>query len=128
EPRARARAPRPHGRAPPVRARPQLGRRHDRSLDVIAPVKRRVLLGSLALTLVPIGACLAHFGAEIHTTGIASGPLLAATGSAALALALGAAASARIRRAAPAALGFLGARYVRLVFCAVLIAFVIALF
>ena len=91
-------------------------------------MKRRVLLGYLALTLVPIGACLAHFGAEIHTTGIASGPLLAATGSAALALALGAAASARIRRAAPAALGFLGARYVRLVFCAVLIAFVIALF
>src|SRR5262249_15287488 len=128
ESRARARAPRAHGRAPAVRAGPPLGRRHAGSIDLIAAVKQRLLLGYLALALVPIAACLAHFGAEIRTTGIASGPLLAATGLAALALALGAAALLRIRRATPADLGFLGARYARIAFSAALIAFVIALF
>jgi hypothetical protein len=91
-------------------------------------LKQRLLAAYLALTLVPIGASLVHFGGEIVATGIASGPLLAAAGFAALAFALGLAALLRIRRAGPGELGFLGARYLRIVFSAALIAFVIVLF
>jgi len=75
-----------------------------------------------------LAACAFHFGREIATTGIASGALLAAVGFAVLAFALGAAAIARIQRAGPRDLDFLGARYVRIVFSTVLIAFVIVLF
>jgi hypothetical protein len=91
-------------------------------------VNKRLLLGYLALSLLPIAACLAAFAAEIRATGVASGPLLAAIATGALVLALGAAAILRIRRAAPRELGFLGARYLRLVFCAAFVAFAIVLF
>ena len=91
-------------------------------------MKKRLLLGYLALTLVPIAASVTHFAAEWRTTGIASGPLSAAIGFAALAFALGVAAIARISRAAPPELAFLGARYLRIVFSAKLVVFVIVLF
>jgi hypothetical protein len=91
-------------------------------------VKKRLLLGYLALTLVATAAFATHFAAEWRTTGIASGPLAAALGFAALAFALGVAATARISRAASPDLAFLGARYLRIVFSAKLVVFVIVLF
>lgn len=91
-------------------------------------MKKRLLLAYLALTLAPIGACLLHFTAEWRATGIASGPLSAALAFAALAFALGIAAIARISRAVSPELAFLGARYLRVVFSAKLLAFVIVLF
>lgn len=90
--------------------------------------KKRLLLGYLALTLIPIAACAVHFAAEWRATGTGTGALLAALGFAALAFALGTLAIARIARAAAPELAFLGARYLRLVFSAKLIAFVIVLF
>ncbi len=91
-------------------------------------MKKRLLLGYLVLTLLPVGACLLHFAAELRATRIASGPLVAASGFAAVAFALGGAATARIARADARELGFLGARYLRIVFSAKLIAFAIVLF
>lgn len=91
-------------------------------------VKKRLLLAYLALTAIAIAACGMHFAAEWRAIGTASGPLLAAVGLAALAFALGAAAIVRIQRAAAPDLAFLGARYVRIVFSAKLIAFAIVLF
>jgi len=90
--------------------------------------KRRILLAYLAFTLLAAGAGLFGFTAQLVATRIATGPLLAAIGFAALACALGAAAIARIARAAPEELAFLGARYLRILFSAALIVFLIVLF
>jgi hypothetical protein len=91
-------------------------------------VKRRLLLSYLVVTLLPIGACLAYFTAEIRATGIASGPVCAALGAAALAFGLGVAAVWRIGRADPRELDFLGARYLRIVFSLKMVAFALVLF
>ncbi len=91
-------------------------------------MKKHLLLAYLVLTLLAIFACGVHFAREIAATGIASGPLIAAVGLAGLALLLGSVATWRVGRAAPHELGFLGARYLRVVFSAKLIAFVIMLF
>jgi hypothetical protein len=90
--------------------------------------KRRILLAHLALTLLAAGAGLYYFAAQLHATRIATGPLVAAIGFAALACGLGGAAIVRIARATPEELGFLGARYLRIAFSAALIVFTIVLF
>jgi hypothetical protein len=90
--------------------------------------KRRILLAHLALTLLAAGAGLYGFTAELAATRIATGPLVAAIGFAALACGLGAAAIARIARAAADELAFLGARYLRIAFSITLIVFTIVLF
>jgi hypothetical protein len=90
--------------------------------------KRRILLAYLALTLLASGAGLYYFAAQLCATRIATRPLVAALGFAALACGLGAAAILRIARAAPHELAFLGARYVRIAFSAALVVFAIVLF
>lgn len=90
--------------------------------------KRRILLAYLALTLLAAGAGLYYFAAQLAATRIATRPLVVAIGLAALACGLGAAAIARIARAAPEELAFLGARYLRIAFSAALIVFTIVLF
>ena len=91
-------------------------------------LSRHILLAYLALTLPAAGAGLEHFVVQLRESRVATGPLIVAIGLAALVCALDVAAIARIARAAPEELAFLGARYLRIAFVAVVIVFTILLF
>jgi hypothetical protein len=90
--------------------------------------KRHILIAYLTVTLLVAVAGLCGFAAQLRATRIATRPLVAAIGLAALACGLGATAIARTARALPEDLRFLRARYVRLAFSATLIVFAIVLF
>ncbi len=92
------------------------------------PRKQRILVGYLWVTLLAAGACAAYFAAEIRATGIATRPLVTAASMGALAFALGALSLRSVGRAAPSDLGFLAARYLRIVFSLNVIVFVAVLF
>jgi hypothetical protein len=80
------------------------------------------------LTLFATGVWGIHLVGQLRATGVATNALSAALAFAALAFGLGAAAIVKIGRADPGDLGFLGARYVRIVFSVKLIVFVTVLF